>query len=222
LIKAEEEWNRTFWQVLPVASLGIGFFSLALSIMSSRRSSALAQRAYYQDSQYLVSVRYPGQWHDIRKFVQPGNPDILNLYRETGPNVWTCLDWVCRNISYRHDVGEWWSFPSETIERGSGDCEDSAILTCSLLRNFTNGHVALGSYQGYGHAWCQLDGQLFETTYTRARPVPDPEDYLTFALFDEREAIELWPGALDDLFRIRRNETVKLNLIAEAIDGKHA
>ncbi|GAI47227.1 unnamed protein product, partial [marine sediment metagenome] len=151
--------------------------------MALSRSSPLGRRVYAQDGQYLVSVRYLGQWHDLRDFVQPDNPDIVAaIYGETGPDVWGCLDWVCRNISYRRDIGEWWSFPSETVERGNGDCEDSAILTCSLLKNFNDGYVALGDYQGYGHAWCQLGGQILETTYTRARPVPDPEHYIPFVL----------------------------------------
>ena len=212
---SSEEWDRAFLRVLPVVSLGLGVISASMTIMTLR-SRFLAQRVSYKDSRYLVSVRYPGQWRDIREFVQPSNPDVMAVYSQIGPDVWANLDFVCRNIDYRRDTGEFWQFPSETL-KGYGDCEDSSILFTSLLRNFTNGHVALGSYQGYGHAWCQLDGQIFETTFTRARPVPDPENYLTFVLFDEREAIELWSGALDGLFRLGRNESVKLNLMAEAL-----
>jgi len=203
-----------------VASLGLGVLSAAVGIMSLQRNSSQAQKVYYEDDQYLVSVRYPGQIHDIREFIQPSNPDVMAVYSQLGPNVWANLDFVCRNIDYRSDTGEFWQFPFETL-KGYGDCEDSSILFTSLIRNFTNGHVALGSYQGYGHSWCQLDGQIFETTYTRARPVPDPEDYRTFFLFDEREAIELWPGALDDLFGLRRDEATKLSLMAEVLEADH-
>lgn len=211
-----EEWDRAFFRVLPVASLGLGVLSAAMTILTIQRASSQAQRVSYEDSQYLVSVRYPGQWRDIREFVQPSNPEVMAVYSQIGPDVWANLDFVCRKIDYRRDTGEFWQFPSETL-KGYGDCEDSSILFTSLLRNFTNGHVALGSYQGYGHAWCQLDGQILETTYTRARTVPDPEDYLTFLLFDERVVIELWSGALDDLFRLRRNESTKLSLMKEVL-----
>ncbi|GAJ15874.1 unnamed protein product, partial [marine sediment metagenome] len=78
-------------------------------------------------------------------------------------------------------------------------------------------YVALGNLGGYGHAWCELDGQILETTYTSARPVPDPEDYCPYGLFSDREVIELWPGALGEVFELGRNEGVKLNLIAEAL-----
>lgn len=215
----EEKWNRAFELSLPIVSVGIGVLSLAITVMSLRRSSALGQRVYYEDGKCLVSVRVPGQWYRLQDFVQPGDPAVRDIYRETGPDAWRCLDWVCRNISYRWDVGEWWGYPSETIERTSGDCEDSSILTCSLLKNFTNAHVVLGSFQGYGHAWCQLNGQILETTYTLAKPVPDPQDYLAFVLFNDQEVIELWPGALAEVFALGRDEVTKLQLMAEVING---
>lgn len=211
----KDEGDKMFLAMVPVA---FSAASVALGLMALMRSSPLERRAYYLDSQYLVSVRYPSQWHDIREFIQPDNPDIIAIYSEIGPDVLGCLDWVCRNISYRPDIGEWWSFPSETIERGTGDCEDSSILTCSLLRNFANAYVTLGSYQGYGHAWCQLNGQILETSYTRAQPVSDPQDYCPYAFFNDREVVELWPGALDEVFELSREEATKLNLMAEAVE----
>jgi len=126
---------------------------------------------------------------------------------------------VCRNISYRLDVGEFWQVPSETL-RGYGDCEDTSILLTSLLRNFTNAHVAVGEYQGYGHAWCQWAGQILETTYTFARVVPDPQDYYPYLYFDDREVIELWPGALEEIFALRHDEVTKLDLMAAALSFK--
>jgi len=215
----EKEWNQAFEHIVPTVSLAVGTLSVVLATMALSRA-ALAQRGYHLDGQYLVSVRYPGQWHDLREFVQPENPDVLAIYSQIGPNPWALYNFVCRNISYRRDIGEFWQFPSETVKRGNGDCEDSAILTCSLLKNFNDGYVALGDYQGYGHAWCQLGGQILETTYTRARPVPDPEHYIPFVLFDDQDVIELWPGALEDIFSLRRNEGVKLNLMAEAIGNE--
>ena len=211
---ADKEELQIVKGILPIVGLGtvgIVVFGLLVSAFTGRR-------VYTQDG-YLVSVRFPRQWTDIRDFIQPDNPDVGAIYGKTGPDVWSCLDWVCRNISYRRDIGEFWLFPTETIARGSGDCEDCAILTCSLLKNFNDGYVALGDYQGYGHAWCQLGGQILETTYTRARPVPDPENYIPFVLFDDQDVIELWPGALDEVFSLQRNEATKLNLLAGVLDG---
>ena len=211
----EAEWNRMF---LTLAPLVTGALSVGLGLLALTRSSPLGRRVYCSDGQYLVSVRY-GQWDDIRDFVQPADPDVVAIYHQIGPDAWGCLDFVCRNISYRSDIGEFWQFPLETL-RGAGDCEDSAILTCSLLKNFNDGYVVLGDYQGYGHAWCQLNGEILETTYTQGRPVPDPEHYIPYVLFDDRDVIELWPGALEDIFNLRRDEGTKLNLMARAIGNE--
>ncbi|GAI16761.1 unnamed protein product [marine sediment metagenome] len=78
-----------------------------------------------------------------------------------------------------------------------------------------NCYVALGNLGGYGHAWCTRNGQILETTYMSARAVPNPEDYCTYVLFSDREVIELWPGALGEVFEIRRDEATKLSLMAE-------
>lgn len=202
--------------LLPAVGIGTAVIVVGTLLV---RVFALGQRVY-QNGQYMVSVRGLGQRHDIRSFVQPDNPDVVAVYSQIGPDAWQLLDFVCRHVSYKSEVGEHWQFPSETLARGQGDCEDSALLTCSLLKNFNDGYVALGDYQGYGHAWCQLNGEILETTYTRARPVPDPEHYIPFVLFDDHDVIELWPGALEDIFSLRRNEGVKLNLMAEAIGNE--
>jgi len=193
---------------------------LLLGTMALLLSRPSGQRVYYQDGQILVAVRYPGQWNYLQDFVQPENPDVLTISSQYGPDYWALYDWVCSEIQYRADPHEFFQFPSETIARRLGDCEDSALLTCSLLRNFADAYVVLGNYRGYGHAWCQLDGQLLETTYTRARLVPDPQDYCPYIIFNEQEVIEFWPGALDEVFDLGRDEATKLNLIARALGIK--
>ena len=175
------------------------------------------QRAYYQDGQILVAVRYPGQWNYLQDFVQPGNADVLAIFSRYGPDYWALYDFVCRNVDYRRDIGEFWQTPGETLARKLGDCEDTSLVLCSLLRNTIDTHVALGSFQGYGHAWCQLNGEILETTYTSARVVPDPQDYCPYVYFNDQDIIELWPDALAEVFGLNRNEAAKLNLIAQAL-----
>lgn len=189
---------------------------LGLGILALLRSPNF--RVSYVDGQFLVNVRH-GRWHDIRDFVQPNNPEVLAVYSQYGPGPWSLYDFVCRNIDYRRDVGEFWLTPSETLE-GYGDCEDSAILLTSLIRvgGAPNCYVALGDLDSYGHAWCELNGQILETTYTRAQSVPDPEHYCPYCYFNDQEVVELWPGALGEVFELRRNEGAKLNLIARALE----
>ncbi|MBA7535588.1 hypothetical protein ES705_27846 [subsurface metagenome] len=211
---ADKEEFELVKGLLPMVGIGT-VVVVAIAVMGQVFT---AQRVQAQDGQYLVSVRYPGQRHDLREFVQPDNPDVLAVYSQYGPDYWSLYDFVCRNINYRRDIGEFWQTPSETL-KGIGDCEDTSILLTSLIRagGTPNCYVALGNLGGYGHAWCQLDGQILETTYRFAQPVRDPQDYCPYCIFNESEVLELWPGALDDVFSLRRDEAQKLNLIAEAV-----
>jgi len=189
----------------------------AVSLPGSR-----SQRVNYEDGQYLVSVRY-GAWHDLREFITPEEPAVLAVYSQVGQDAWQLFDFVCREIDYRRDIGEFWLLPRETLARRRADCEDTSILLTSLLRcGGINAYTVLGDYQGYGHAWCLHNGQILESTYTRARVTLDPQHYTPFLLFDDQEVIELWPGALEELFALQRDEATKLNLMAEELKANHA
>ncbi len=133
-----------------------------------------------------------------------------------------CLDFVCKSVSYKSDNGEFWFFPDEVIRRRAGDCDDSAILLCSLLRNFyppNRVYVVAGTYRDLGHAWVELDGEILEPTYTSARPVSDPQNYRKYAKFNDRETVEAWPRAMTQLFQLAKSECLKLTLMAEAQRG---
>lgn len=208
--------DKLLERIIPILGLGVSILSAALATMALMRLSPIT-RVYYGDEQYLVSVRYRGQWQNLSDFIQPDNPDVLAIYWQIGPDAWSLYNFVCQNVRYVADFGEWWRFPSETL-RGYGDCEDSANLLTSLLRCFCNAHTVLGSYYGYGHAWCELHGFIYETTYTEARVVQDPEAYERMAMFNDREVIELWPGALNQVFELNRDEATKLNLMAKTLD----
>lgn len=233
----KEEWNAVYSNVMPILGVGISTLGAALAFLALLRYQAQAAglgsrepvpvasalsvnipKVHYQDSQLLVEVRQPGEWHDIREFIDPYDPNVQRIYHQVGPDIWALLDWVCHRISYSFDDGEWWSFPGETIRKKKGDCDDSAALTCSLLRNFTDCYEVVGTYQGLGHAWCQTDSQILESTYTSAHPVRDPEKYRPFVMFNDQEIIELWPGALSQLFALgRRQEYLKLRLMDDAL-----
>jgi hypothetical protein len=58
-------------------------------------------------------------------FDPSGLPDF-----ETPEDV---AEWVYDNITWTADIGEFWQYPQETLDRRAGDCEDQTILTLSLL-----------------------------------------------------------------------------------------
>ena len=137
--------------------------------------------------------------------------------------AYTLLDWVCRNVSYKSDNGEFWEFPVEVLAEKAADCDGTALLLVSMLRRFyppDRVYAVVGSYRGYGHMWVELDGEILETTYTSARPVPDPHHYRAYSKFNDQEVIEFWPRAMSRLFQLAHNECNKLTLMAEAINGR--
>ena len=128
------------------------------------------------------------------------------------------LDYVCRNISYGSDNGEWWEWPAVTLSRTSGDCEDTTILLASMLRSTGYSpdkvYVCIGTYQGLKHAWVELDGEILETTYMTAGMVRDPYNYQWLAKFNDVLVIERYPGSISRLFQLARDEGLKLSLMS--------
>jgi hypothetical protein len=75
-------------------------------------------------------------------------------WNEYWDDVKAMYDWVVDNIEYRFDglfpmlpsdpsgetdyFMEMWQFPNETLALGKGDCEDMAILLCSMIRGYNN------------------------------------------------------------------------------------
>ena len=79
-------------------------------------------------------------------------------------------DWVAGNIEYMSDeeqrgVDDYWQTSEETLSLGTGDCEDFAILLCSLLRAYgidaEQVYVTLGvDDERYTHAFLIEDWYL--------------------------------------------------------------
>jgi transglutaminase-like putative cysteine protease len=70
------------------------------------------------------------------------------------------LNYIQSNIRYAEDTGdvsEYWQLPSETLARGTGDCEDVAFLFASLMAAQRYPvRVIVGTLDGVGHAWPEI------------------------------------------------------------------
>jgi predicted transglutaminase-like cysteine proteinase len=109
----------------------------------------------------------------VKLFITPRDPTLVALKNELLKDAplkvkdWIALrNWVGDNIEYKYDdevygVREYWQFGKETVSLRTGDCEDFAILLCSLLRAAGYSpdyvYVVIGNNaQGY-HAWVKIN-----------------------------------------------------------------
>ena len=113
--------------------------------------------------------------HDIVYSITGGwsNPSDWDEY---WTDVKAMYDWVINNIEYRYDGlypilpdtpygnldfwDEMWQFPNETLSLMKGDCEDQAILLCSMIRCYSDlryfAEVIIIESSTSGHAAVQM------------------------------------------------------------------
>lgn len=122
---------------------------------------------------YTVDAKLPRQpsWSVAKLFITPDEQHVQSAYKEIMSGIvfvhWIAIrDWVGRNIKYEddytsHGVNEFWQLGKETLESRTGDCEDFAILLCSLLRadgwSVDDVYVVIGQNDaGDYHAWVKI------------------------------------------------------------------
>jgi len=95
-----EEWDSVYFSTMAMASVAVGAIGVALGLLALKSSQAQAvgvgslkpptgytplavniPRVHYDNGQVLVSVRNPGEWHELRDFIQPNSPDITRIVR---------------------------------------------------------------------------------------------------------------------------------------------
>ena len=86
----------------------------------------------------LANVRYDSRFHSARNLVQPDYPlvkQVAAVLRQAPDFVGAAQDFVHDFAPYSSEVGDFWAKPGETLAMETGDCDDLAILLCSILRN---------------------------------------------------------------------------------------
>jgi len=128
------------------------------------------------------------QHYDLEHFITPNDTAVQQTINDvtggwSNPSDWdeywtdidALYDWVVANIPYNYDglfpvlpsimsgdveyKAEMWQFPNETLTVKRGDCEDMAILLCSLVRGYSQEHWAeciLIMSSSSGHAAVQI------------------------------------------------------------------
>jgi len=149
-------------------------FSITVPYDSSKSLFAYASCSDSDDSDsVVVKADLPRHLDDdvVKLYVTPNEQSVVDLKNQIledkfflTPNWMAIRDWVGNNIKYRYDSevygGEHWQLPKETIQRRTGDCEDFAILLCSLLRadgwSTSNVYVIIGEKDGGYHGWVKI------------------------------------------------------------------
>jgi len=168
--------------ILPLLKFSDIYYSSFSVLTVYDSSSTVLIRASCQDSteSYTFSigsnlVRAPGYLTEdinlIKLYITPNEANVVNIKNkiladkfilDPRPDWMVLRDWVGNSITYKYDsdihgVDDYWQLPKETLQLRTGDCEDSAILLCSLLRSAgysaNDVFVFIGESDGKGHAW---------------------------------------------------------------------
>jgi len=155
----------------------------------------------------LAPVRNDGNLYSVKQFVQPNSPvvaAVASILAKADDPIWAAHLWVNRVAQYEHEIGDFWSYPDETVSAMAGDCDCTAILLASVLRNYLspeNVLVAVGEYEGgepyKGHAWVEVNGRILESTKAPNGVVTQkytPDFYFNDKLVYVRT--EAWPGMI--------------------------
>jgi transglutaminase-like putative cysteine protease len=73
--------------------------------------------------------------------------------------LWLREQFAKRTLRYIPDPTgpncDYWCPPSTTFARGGGDCDDLAILACSMMRVTSAAWLVVGTWNGVGHVWVE-------------------------------------------------------------------
>jgi|GEM_PF-776981 peptidoglycan hydrolase CwlO-like protein len=159
--------NITYYES-QISKLNSQIKSLQSEIDSLKAQMSASLQAYmdaYQRLRDKVNQRWNHM--NVEPFITPQDQAVRNIvYSITGgwsnPSDWNeywrdvkaMYSWVVDNIEYRYDglypilpynpsealgfANEMWQFPNETLSLRKGDCEDMAILLCSMIRCYNN------------------------------------------------------------------------------------
>lgn len=161
-------------------------------------------REFYQDLR--AAVRHDGFYHSIKGLVQPDDPRVkkVALVLVQAPDFIEAVQaFVASFTTYKRQVGDYWKTPSETLADEAGDCDDKAILTCSLLRNYIppdEVYCAFGNWKGGGHMWVLTVAEngediIIEATAPPSKPIKGK--YILKAMFNDKYCFATQDGIKD-------------------------
>jgi len=136
---------------------------------------------YYNKVNELVDLEVVEDMADQVRDAAPGNYSLLQIIK--------AYEMVRSEIAYLTDEDNHWQSPSETLELGTGDCEDHALLLSSLLTalggscrvNLIAGHAFATVFVG-NETTASMVVEGIQTYYGNDVPVHWTEDDLGYWL----------------------------------------
>jgi hypothetical protein len=177
----------------------------------------------------LANVRYDNRFHSIRNLVQPYDPEVVKvaaLMHQTGDFIRACHEFVHAFTTYEMEVGDYWRTPAESLALRRIDCDDSAILLCSLLRRylpadqvFCAAGIWINPKERGGHMWVRVnlpgeEPQILEST--GAHNMSAYGTYEISILFNDEYAFAT-PRGLKEFGLIPTEDVIKSLVVAGAI-----
>lgn len=136
-------------------------------------------------------VHFRNGAYAFNQFIRP--EDVSHIAWQLRPRassrqqaISLAFDYVTSNIRYKRDHHidtrvDLWQFPYETLQKGTGDCEDMSFLLASILMQLELYYVrvVLGTLKGRGHAWVEVyDGYqwfILDSTSKKMHPLSKRE-----------------------------------------------
>jgi hypothetical protein len=170
----------------------------------------------------LADVRYDSQYHPVRGLVQPDDPTVKAISRilaKAPDPIKAAQRFVDSFTTYEQEEGDYWSMPAETLAAEAGDCDDKAILLCSILRNYLPAdqvYCAVGLWRQNGkpegHMWVVTEGKDDEDRIVESTASPDQPakgKYTLEAIFNDTFAFATDVGLSE--FDLRPAKKVSVN-----------
>lgn len=108
-------------------------------------------------------------------------------------------EWVAEEIEYKTDAPQYVQSPRETLDRGTGDCEDFAILYMWLLGREDAELVIVLVSDTAGHAVVELEGEWYDPSIGWVFEIGRWRELDRMSYRDVmRQATEMWTKTFDE------------------------
>jgi hypothetical protein len=175
----------------------------------------------YED--LLADVRYDGKYHSIKNLVQPNDPmvrDIARVLIQADDFTKASQEFVDSFTTYQLEVGDYWTTPAEILEVQAGDCDDKAILLCSILRNYLPPDQVFCAFGLWsvdagisGHMWVVTEGEDGEDRVIESTAGPGRKTrgrYVLHGMFNDKYAFSTDLGLREFDLKIVQSEPVEV------------